>query len=91
MHIKFDQNFRLVIILWCWSLAEAEEVYVHTSRSGVLGSYMVAPDEVPKKPEAIVTSPPPTNLKTVQSFVGLTIYYQRFIPNYADVAKVFKT
>ena len=40
-----------------------------------------------KKGEAICKWPVPTNVTEVQSFLGFTNYYQRFIKKYAQVAK----
>ena len=36
--------------------------------------------------DAVRCFPPPTNLKHLQQFLGLTSYYRRFIPNYARIA-----
>ena len=36
--------------------------------------------------DAVRCFPPPTNLKNLQQFLGLTSYYRRFIPNYARIA-----
>ena len=41
----------------------------------------------PKKIEAITKRKPPTNVKTVQVFLGLTGYYRMFIPGYANIVK----
>ena len=43
----------------------------------------VAPD--PNKIEAVTTLPVPTNLKTLQSFLGFCGYYRRFIQNYSAI------
>ena len=40
-----------------------------------------------KKVEAICKWPVSTNVTEVQSFIGFTNYYQRFIKKYAQVAK----
>jgi len=40
----------------------------------------------PKKVSSIVDWPTPTNVKEVQSFIGLANYYRRFIPGFADLA-----
>lgn len=37
----------------------------------------------PKKVQAIKSFPVPANLKTLRSFLGLTLYYRRFIPCFA--------
>ena len=36
--------------------------------------------------DAVRCFPPPTNLKQLQQFLGLTSYYRRFISNYARIA-----
>lgn len=41
----------------------------------------------PKKVEAISKFPIPKTIKEIQSFLGLTGYYRKFIPDYAKVAK----
>ncbi|XP_063075269.1 uncharacterized protein LOC134465509 [Engraulis encrasicolus] len=45
----------------------------------------VAPD--PDKIEAVTTWPMPTNLKTLQSFLGFCGYYRRFVQNYAAIVR----
>ena len=40
----------------------------------------------PKKIEAIQEDPIPLNVKEVHTFVGLALYYQRFIPHFARIA-----
>ncbi|KAI5607937.1 hypothetical protein C0J50_12359, partial [Silurus asotus] len=45
----------------------------------------VAPD--PEKIDAITQWPMPTNLKTLQSFVGFCGYYRRFIANYSAIVR----
>ena len=40
----------------------------------------------PKKIEAIQEYPIPLNVKEVHTFVGLALYYQRFIPHFAGIA-----
>ena len=37
-----------------------------------------------KKIESIVKYPPPTNLRELRGFLGLTNYYREFVKNYAD-------
>ena len=41
----------------------------------------------PSKVKAIMDWPTPTNVKEVQSFLGLGNYYRRFIENYAMIAR----
>ena len=38
------------------------------------------------KTDAIRNMPPPTNVKAVQRFLGMTGYYRQLIPRYADIA-----
>ncbi|KAI5094535.1 hypothetical protein C0J45_16259, partial [Silurus meridionalis] len=45
----------------------------------------VAPD--PEKIDAITQWPMPTNLKTLQSFLGFCGYYRRFIANYSAIVR----
>lgn len=45
----------------------------------------VAPD--PDKIEAVTTWPKPTNLKTLQSFLGFCGYYRRFVQNYSAIVR----
>ena len=40
----------------------------------------------PKKLEAVVSWPPPTNVSQVRSYLGFCSYYHRFIPNFSDIA-----
>lgn len=40
---------------------------------------------VPSKVEAIVNAPPPANVWQLRSFLGLTNYYGKFIPNLATI------
>ena len=39
----------------------------------------------PEKVRAITAAPPPTNVKQLQSFLGLCTFYGRFLPNFACV------
>lgn len=41
----------------------------------------------PDKIKAVVERKEPKNTKDIKSFLGLTGYYRRFIPNYANIAK----
>lgn len=52
--------------------------------------YRVTPDGVspdPKKVEAVTEFKTPKDVKQVRGFLGLTGYYRRFIPNYAQKAE----
>ena len=43
----------------------------------------------PRKVEAILKAPSPTNIKQVQSWVGLCNFFSKFIPKFADVMNPF--
>ena len=45
----------------------------------------ISPD--PQKVEAIKNMSPPTNVKGVRRFIGLTSYYRKFIANYGQIAE----
>ena len=51
----------------------------------IVGSEGIKPD--PSKVKSIEKLLPPTNLKELKSFLGMTSYYRRFIRDYAKVAK----
>lgn len=59
----------------------------HCSYLGhVVGNGEVRPEI--SKIEAVATFPTPTTKKQVRAFLGLTGYYRKFIPNFADLASV---
>ena len=65
---------------------------VGTTRSGVVLylEYVVSGRGIaadPKKVAAVRDFPEPSDLKSLRSFLGLTSYYRRFIPNYSVQAK----
>ena len=52
--------------------------------------HLVSPSGIkpdPSKVEAIQELEPPTDVRGIRSFIGLTGYYRRFISNYAKIAK----
>jgi len=52
--------------------------------------HVLTPDGIkpnPEKIEAIQKYPIPTKPKEIKAFLGLTGYYRKFIPNFADIAK----
>lgn len=61
-------------------LGHAEVIYL----GHVVGRGKVAP--VQAKVEAILQYPTPTNRKEVMRFLGMTGFYRRFCPNFADVS-----
>ena len=50
----------------------------------IISSKGIATD--PEKVKAVQEWPTPTNLKDVQSFLGLCNYYRRFVPSYSHIA-----
>ena len=52
--------------------------------------HVVSPNGIkpdPTKVEALQQLEPPTDVRGIRSFIGMTGYYRRFIPNYAKIAK----
>ena len=52
--------------------------------------HVVSPNGIkpdPAKVEALQQLEPPTDARGIRSFIGMTGYYRRFIPNYAKIAK----
>lgn len=49
----------------------------------ILSSAGVRPD--PQKVDSIVALPPPTSPAEIKSFVGMTAYYSKFIPNHSSL------
>ena len=41
----------------------------------------------PRKIDPVINMPQTTNVKQLQSFLGVVNYYSKFIPNMADIAK----
>ncbi|CAM8962517.1 unnamed protein product [Rhodiola kirilowii] len=69
-------------------LAKATKCEMAQGRVQYLGHYISGQGmEVdPNKIEAMQRWPIPTNLKQLRGFLGLTGYYRRFVPQYAQVA-----
>ena len=51
----------------------------------VVDEFGVYPD--PEKVKAVKDFPQPTNVKALQSFIGLCSYYRKFIPDFANTAR----
>lgn len=85
------KNLRLVLA----SLSKAN-LQVNLEKSHFLDTqveflgYIVTADGIkadPKKVRAISEMPPPTSVKELKRFLGMTSYYRKFIQDYAKVAK----
>lgn len=50
-----------------------------------LANGQIRPSE--EKTKAVMNFPEPKNAKSIQSYLGLTGYFRKFIPNYAQIAK----
>ena len=55
----------------------------------VVDNVGVHPD--PEKVRAVKEFPIPTDVKSIQSFIGLCSYYRKFIPNFAEIARPLTT
>jgi ribonuclease HI len=51
----------------------------------VIGNGRIAPSE--EKTDAVRHFPKPTSIRTVQSFLGLTGYFRKFVPRYSLIAR----
>jgi len=51
----------------------------------VIGKNGIAPDD--RKIQAITKFPPPTNVKEIRSFLGMTGFYRQFIQDYSEITK----
>ncbi len=47
--------------------------------------YVISSDGIEMDPSAIKNRKPPTNVKTLQQFLGMCNYYRKFIRNFADI------
>ena len=63
-----------------WQFAMAQCVYL----GHVVGNGLICPEQ--SKMEAVEVFPVPETKKQVRSFLGLTGYYRKFIPNYVQIA-----
>lgn len=68
--------------------------FVFGVTEGKLLSHIISKDGIkidPRRVEAIQKGSLPYNLKSLSSFLGKTNFIRRFIPNYAEVAKLIQS
>lgn len=64
-------------------------MFIHAKRSKCLG-HVIIDQEVkpnPQKTQCVLNFPVPKNEKEVKSFLGLSGYYRRFVPEYGRIVE----